>query len=383
MSDLSTSLQQRGATLVEVAGVSTAARFGDPAAEYTALRTRAGVVDWPWWSRLHMTGTDRASFLQGMLSNEVTKLAAGKGCPALLLSEQGKTVADVIVLAGNDEIVLAGNTASLVAGSAALERFIVADDVEIVADDEAAHVFAVLGPEAAQVVERMGVQPPLAPYDHVHADLAGADVHLARMPAPGAGGFVLHVPVAAAATVWAALVDAGAAAVGYEAFEVLRIESGVPWHGRDVTADTLALEAPYEAAISFRKGCYLGQEVMERVTARGHVNRKLVGLALSGDVVPPSGARVFAGDRDVGWVTSAAWSWRLGHGVALAYVRREQLEPGTTLIVGAKPVDSSRIASADVAGIAGDPTGTATGDSTGIVAGDPSGIAAIVRAWPL
>ncbi|MEO6028441.1 MAG: glycine cleavage T C-terminal barrel domain-containing protein [Candidatus Binatia bacterium] len=381
MSDLTTSWQTRGATLVEVEGVSTAARFGDPAAEYTALRTRAGVVDWAWCSRLHMTGTDRASFLQGMLSNEVTKLAVGKGCPALLLSEQGKVIADVMVLAGNDEIVLAGSTASLVAGRAALERFIVADDVEIVADDDAAHVFAVLGPEAAQVVERVGLQPPLAPYDHLHAELSGADVHLARVPGPAAGGFVLHVPVAAAATVWAALVDAGAAApVGYEAFEVLRIESGMPWHGRDVTADTLALEAPYEAAISFRKGCYLGQEVMERVTARGHVNRKLVGLALAGDVVPPSGVRVFAGDRDVGWVTSAAWSWRLGHGVALAYVRREHLEPGTTLVIG----DPSGVAAADAAEIpAGDPPRIAASDPAGIAAGDPTRIAAIVRAWPL
>ncbi len=361
MSDLTKSLQSRGATLLEIEGVSTAARFGDPAAEYTALRARAGVVDWAWWSRLHVTGTDRTAFLQGMLSNEITKLAAGKGCPALVLSEQGKAVADVMVLVGDEEIVLAGNTASLVAGRAALERFIVADDVEIVADDDAAHVFAVLGPEATQVVERLGLQPPLAPYDHVHAELAEAAVHLVRVPAPGAGGFVLHVPVAAAATVWTALVDAGAAApVGYEAFEVLRIESGLPWHGRDVSADTLALEAPYEAAISFRKGCYLGQEVMERVTARGHVNRKLVGLTLAGNVVPPSAARVFAGDRDVGWVTSVAWSWRLGQGIALAYVRREHFEPGTTLVVGPDPGDPSRIAS-----------------------GDSGGIVATVRAWPL
>ncbi len=353
MNDLLGTLQSRGASLVDVAGVSTAARFGDAAAEYAALRAHAGVVDWAWWSRLHITGTDRASFLQGMLSNEVTRLAVGKGCPALLLSEQGKAIADVMVLAGDDEIALAGNTISLVAGRAALERFIVADDVEIVTDDEAAHVFAVLGPEAAQVVERVGLQAPLAQYDHLHGDLAGADVHLVRVPAPGAGGFLLHVPVAAAATVWPALVDAGAAVpVGYEAFEVLRIESGMPWHGRDVAADTLALEAPYEAAISFRKGCYLGQEVMERVTARGHVNRKLVGLTLAGKVVPPSGARVFAGDRDVGWVTTAAWSWRLGQGVALAYVRREHLEPGTVLLIGAAP-------------------------------GDPPSIMATVRAWPL
>ena len=102
----------------------------------------------------------------------------------------------------------------------------------------------------------------------------------------------------------------GAVPAGLEAYDVLRIESGVPWHGRDVTAETLALEAPYETVISFRKGCYLGQEVMERVTARGHVNRKLVGRRDPGDAVPETGTRLYAGDREVGWLTSAARAWR-------------------------------------------------------------------------
>jgi len=102
-----------------------------------------------------------------------------------------------------------------------------------------------------------------------------------------------------------------------------------------VTAETLALEAPYETAISFRKGCYLGQEVMERVTARGHVNRKLVGVELTGDVVPPADALLFAGDREVGRVTSAARSWRLDRVVGLAYVRREHLAPGSVLALDA------------------------------------------------
>jgi folate-binding protein YgfZ len=147
---------------------------------------------------------------------------------------------------------------------------------------------------------------------------------------------MVHVPLVAAAAWWQRCRDEGrVVAAGSGAFDVLRIESGVPWHGRDVTAETLALEAPYEAAISFRKGCYLGQEVMERVTARGHVNRKLVGVEVTGDVVPPAGARLFAADREVGRVTSAAHSWRLDRVVGLAYVRREYLAPGTLLALEA------------------------------------------------
>jgi folate-binding protein YgfZ len=179
---------------------------------------------------------------------------------------------------------------------------------------------------------------PTAPYGRVRTDVDGAAVDVVRLPSPGAGGFLCFARADAASEAWERVVDAGGASpVGYEAYDVLRIESGVPWHGRDVTAETLALEAPYEAAISFRKGCYLGQEVLERVSARGHVNRKLVGLVLAGDAVPPVEARVFAADRDVGWVTSAGWSWRLGHPIALAYVRREHLEPGTALAVGDDP----------------------------------------------
>ncbi len=137
-------------------------------------------------------------------------------------------------------------------------------------------------------------------------------MHVVRVPSPGAGGFLCHVPLAGAAVWWErCLGRGGAVPAGLEAYEVLRIESGVPWHGHDVTAETLALEAPYETAISFRKGCYLGQEVMERVTARGHVNRKLVGVEVPGDAVPETGTRLYAGDREVGWLTSAARAWRL------------------------------------------------------------------------
>ena len=336
--DLLAVMRSRGAQLAEVDGRTVAVSFGDAAGEYQALRERAALVDLPWLDRLTVTGSDRVDFLQGMLSNDVKKLTVGTGCPALLLSEQGKTIADMIVLASEDAFALYGVASSLVAARAGLERFIVADDVEIVPAGGAERTFALLGPDAPAVVARLGAVVPAAPYDHVRADMGGAAVHLVRVPTPGVGGFLCRVSTDTAAAWWERCLDlVGAVPAGNEAFEVLRIESGVPWHGRDVTADTLALEAPYEAAISFRKGCYLGQEVMERVTARGHVNRKLVGLEITGDVVPAAGTRLHAGARDVGWVTSAARSWRLGGVIALAYVRREQLEPGTTLVVGDAP----------------------------------------------
>jgi folate-binding protein YgfZ len=327
---------RRGAVLVERDGRTTASRFGDSGAEYDALRERAGIVDLPWMDRLRVTGSDRTTFLQGMLSNDVAGLTPGAGCQALLLSEQGRAVADLIVLAGPDALALDGVVSGVTAARAALERYIVADDVEMGPPAEAKRTFALLGPEAAAILGRLGSTPPVASYAHAPIAMPESEVHVVRIPSPGAGGFLCHVPLAGAAVWWEqCLVRGGAVPAGLEAYDVLRIESGVPWHGHDVTAETLALEAPYETVISFRKGCYLGQEVMERVTARGHVNRKLVGVEVPGDAVPETGTRLYAGDREVGWLTSAARAWRSDRVVALAYVRREQLDPGTVLALGA------------------------------------------------
>ncbi len=335
---LAAALRARDARLVDVEGRPVAVHFGDAEAEYRALREGAGVVDAWWRGRMLVTGSDRVDFLQGMLSNDVKRLVAGTGCPTLLLSEQGRVVADLVALAMPEAFALDGVGAGVEAARIALERYVVADDVEFAAPEPAEHTFMLLGPAASAVLERLGLPAPSEPFAHATVGEGGAAVQVVRVQTPGGDAFHVHVAVAAAAEWWLRCLDAGAAAaVGSEAYDAARIEDGVPWFGRDVQSDTLALEAPYDSLISFRKGCYLGQEVMERVTARGHVNRKLVGLALAGAVVPASGARVYAGEREVGWVTSAAWSWRFAAPLALAYVRREHLTPGTTLTVGDDP----------------------------------------------
>ncbi|MCC6763718.1 MAG: aminomethyl transferase family protein [Deltaproteobacteria bacterium] len=327
-------MRSRGAALVAEAERPVAAHFGDAVAEYAAMRDAAAVVELPWIERLRATGADRIGFLQGMLSNDVVKLAPGSGCRALLLSEQGKVVGDLVVLAGEDVIALDGVGAASTVRTA-LERFVVADDVDLV-PAAPGYAFALLGPDASDVLARLGLSAPNDPCAHAPAAIADGEPHVVRMSMPGAGGFLCRIPSAGAAVWWDRCVAAGGRPAGTDAFEVLRIEGGVPRHGRDVLVDTLALEAPYEAAISFRKGCYLGQEVMERVTARGHVNRRLVGIEVEGESesVPSPGARLFVGDREVGWVTSAGRSWRLGRTIGLAYVRRGHFEPGSELALG-------------------------------------------------
>jgi folate-binding protein YgfZ len=197
-------------------------------------------------------------------------------------------------------------------------------------------VVGIFGPGAETALRALAAgEVPSEAYAHAALAVGGVNVELVRVPAPGAGGYLCRLPAAAVRAWWSRLIDGGVVVpAGHEAYETWRIESGIPRYGLDVTADTLALEAPVEDAIAYGKGCYLGQEVVERVSARGHVNRRLSGLLCDGPSVPAARERLWAGDREVGWITSAAWSWSRAQPVALGYVRREHLEPGTVLTLG-------------------------------------------------
>jgi folate-binding protein YgfZ len=165
---------------------------------------------------------------------------------------------------------------------------------------------------------------------HVTLAVAGVTVRAQRASEVRGTGVVLHVPTSSVAAVWEALVARGARPCGLEALEARRVEVGVPRIGLDMDGGTLALEVPVEEAISTRKGCYLGQEVVARGTARGHVNRRLVGLMLEGPV-PPVGALLVRDGAECGRLTSVARSFATGGHVALGFVRREHWEPGTQL----------------------------------------------------
>ena len=324
-----------GAT-VDVDGWSVAVAYAEPAHEYAALRDYAAVVDLAFRARLRVTGADRVDFLQGMLSNDVRRLAAGEGCHALLLTEQGKIVADCVALALDDAILLDGRARAIARAAEALARYIVADDVELAADD-ATQAVGLIGPCATGALARLGITAaPATAYAHAVCETDAGPVRVVRVPRPGDGGFVCLVPRERVAAWWRACVDdARITPAGFEALEALRIESGVPAYGVDIGPETIALEAPLETAISFGKGCYLGQEVVERVSARGHVNRKLVCLVIDGATPPHVGDAIAAGEKEIGRVTSAAWSWRLARPVALGYVRREHVAPGTRLEIRA------------------------------------------------
>jgi len=222
----------------------------------------------------------------------------------------------------------------------ALSRFIIADDVEL-EDLSATHTtLALQGPLASQVLVAAGVTASLAKeFQHQEGTIAGAPVILVRVSDTGEDGYEIFVAREQAELIWQTLWQAGEPLglrpVGQAALNSLRIEAGIPWYGVDMDERRIVLEVGLEQAISFKKGCYLGQEVVERASARGHVNRKLSGLIIqsgdSSDTLPAQDDKLFHGEQEVGWITSAARSPRLGRTIALGYVRREHLTPGTRL----------------------------------------------------
>ena len=322
-------LAARGAAHGDDRGVALPLRFGDPAVEYRALREAAAVVDLGFRTIVAATGDDRAAFLQGMLTNDVAGLAPGAGCRALLLTIQGRVVADVRVVATPEALLLDVDVRVRDACVAALEKLVIADDVTLAAPADPVTLIGVEGPGAAALLD-----VTLDDGAHVVRPVDGVDVRVVRASEVGGPGLVLHVPASAAPRVWDALVARGAVPCGMEAVEGRRVEVGVPRIGLDMDEQVLALEVPVEDAISSSKGCYLGQEVIARGTARGHVNRRLTPLLLEGPL-PPHDAPLVRDGKEVGRLTTVAHAFGLGAPVALGFVRREHREPGTELAVRA------------------------------------------------
>jgi len=292
--------------------------------------------------RIVVSGADRATYLQGLLTNDVVALKAGQGCYAAYLTAQGRMIADVHVYELGDVMLV--TTAREVTDTvlAKFDQFIFSEDVQLGDVTETFSQLAVVGADAARVVaavipdlsiERLNALPE---HGNARVQFAGSPAIVTRVTDTGEPGYDVFVARGHAESLASAVAAAGAVPMDDDTAEAVRIEAGVPRFGRDMNEETIPLEAGIESrAISFTKGCYVGQEVIVRVRDRGHgrVARKLVGLTLEGDRVPASGAAIRAGDREIGQVTSRALSPALKRPIALGYVHRDFVEPGTTVTV--------------------------------------------------
>jgi folate-binding protein YgfZ len=306
-------------------------------AGYEALHRGAGLIERPGRGLVRVSGADRAAWLQGLVTNDVAALVPGRGCYAAYLTPQGRLVTDMVVLAVEDALLLdlpPGVGADL---AARLDQMIFAEEVAV-ADDSAAWArVGVHGPDAAALTGRV-VGDLLDDFDawpeHGHAELPEAAGRLVRTDACGVPGFEFLVPVDDAAAWRARLLAAGAVPVEPGEVTAARIEAGRPEFPADLDDRTIPLEAGLEErAISFTKGCYVGQEVIVRVLHRGQgrVARRLVVLDADTREVLPAATPVAHDGRHLGLLTSSAASPGTGAMVALAYVHREFAVPGTVV----------------------------------------------------
>jgi len=264
----------------------------------------------------------------------VKALKPGQGCGAGFLDAHGKVMALLAVYALPDRLWLELPEGMTERTLQLLDRYLISEKAEFEPADDAFAIIAVQGRRApALLAELTGQALDLAPYAHIEAAIGGAPVRVINRAEATAPGFHCWVAAEHAAAVWQTLRAAGATPVGRAALDVLRVEAGVPWYGRDVDETVIMPETQLESLVHYQKGCYIGQETVARVKYRGHVNRAITGLRLDGDHVPAPGATVFAGDREIGRVTSAVRSLALSVPIALGYIRREHWEPGTAVEV--------------------------------------------------
>jgi folate-binding protein YgfZ len=298
--------------------------------EDRALRTGAGLFDASAREVVRLTGPDRVTFLQGMVTQDVEGLPAGSVADAALLTAKGAMVADARVVKRTDDLLLLTEPGYGAVVLGTLERYLISEDAELSDASGELGQLSVVGPGAEALAARvLGLGPPagtaLRPFD------SGGATGWALPQGLLLPGLDLLVPVGMLGPVFDRLREGGATPVGFAALEVLRVERGTPRFGADMDEKTIPLEANLQRAIHYQKGCYIGQEVVARATFRGHINRHLVGLRFGGGRPAPR-TELFAGDRRVGWVTSVVESPRLG-AIGLGYAHRDVETPGTALVL--------------------------------------------------
>ncbi len=334
-SPLADFFSSQGATLGEYHGALVPERFTEPAAEHLAVRQDVGLFDFSFRSKFVMKGADRARFLQRIVSNDVKNLVAGQGTYATLLTPQGHIVADFRIYCTEDGFLFDTDADLRDKALGGLKRYVIADRVTLEPVDSFA--VSLQGARSHEVLESaLGKELPSPPnFGHFATEIAGSPVHVVHVSNTGEDGFEIWTGAGGMKDLWTAFTDSahvgGALACGTAALESLRIEAGIPRYGADFGEDTLPLEAGLLNALSFNKGCYIGQEIVERARSRGHVNWKLVGLNVEGAAPPAPGEKVFGEGKEAGEITSVCVSPTLARTLALAYLRREVSEAGSRL----------------------------------------------------
>jgi aminomethyltransferase len=294
---------------------------------YQALRERAAWLDLSERGKIRVTGEDRARLLHAMTSNQVETLRPGEGCYAFFLSAQGRILADVNVLCFEDHFLLDTEPQTRTKIYEHLDRYIIVDDVTLEDETDRVATVSIEGPQAAAALAALGAPQPEAPY----SSMPWNSRVVARLDTTGQVGFFLMLPAAEKSVILAQLSAAGFPPATADDARTVRIECGRPRYGEELSERYLVQETAQLHAVHFNKGCYLGQEIVERVRSRAQIHRVLRKLEIDTDAPVSAGAKLHSGEAEAGEIASAVFSPASGKTVALAYIRTPHSEPGTGL----------------------------------------------------
>lgn len=324
-------LASSGARFGEYRGVETAAGFSEPAAELSALRSGCGIYDLGWQSRMVVIGEDRQRWLNGMVTNNIRDLEQNRGLYCFLLTPQGRIVGDMYVHHRGENMVIDTDTAQAGKLREVFERYIIMDDVAITAPEQRVAI-GVEGPRSEQLLAQAGLD--VAGMQPLETKTFVDGIETINKSAGQHVSYEISGPLAALENLWEQLRTGGTSPVGFEALELWRVARGVPRYGQDISERYLPQETEQMQALHFSKGCYVGQEIVERIRSRGQVHRGFAGFAVAdanAEITP--GTKVQRDGKDVGEITSVATlpstNGTPARKLALGYIRREAGKPGT------------------------------------------------------
>jgi len=303
---------------------------------YKAATTTAAITDLDSFGVIKLTGSERIAWLQGMITNDVQKLPSGHGCYAAHLTPQGKIVAHMRVFKDDDALWLTMERAAIPTLIAAFDKLLIMEDVQITDLSDSYSILGLLGPEAPARLDSWLGSPLALQGLHTHRMFEESRIIVSRL------GYEIWIARGQADAVLRFFADHGVTAIDHGTWDVLRTEAGIPIYGVDIDESTTMPELG-EEGISYDKGCYIGQEVVAKVKYIGHVNRRFVGLRISGNDLPELKSPIRKGGREVGYITTALFSPRLNQPIALGFLSRSAYAAGAEVEVGtgstAKVVD--------------------------------------------
>jgi folate-binding protein YgfZ len=327
-----------GARLAECNGCLLPEEFSGFGTEYPAAHDAVVLLDTNWHAIYTLSGRDRVKYLHAISSNDIKSLTEGQGTLALLLNPQGRILAELSVYALPEKLLVLSHAALREQTLATLRKYVIGSQVVIEDLTDKLGSVAVEGPHAVEAATEVlgGAPSDLADGSIREITFTALPCYLLRRPYFGRPAVEILAPREALAGLWNGLLASvrarGGEPIGMAALNALRLEAGIPWFPTDFNDGMIPHEAAIETThISFNKGCYTGQEIVERVRSRGHVNRKRVMLRFSTQTAPAPGTKLRAGDSEVGFVTSAAYSPSARAAIGMGYVRREHFEPGSVV----------------------------------------------------